>query len=229
MLDLLAGLDQKLIKQVKRQHAKDTVQKGRARAIAIQNKRSARRAKCEQVLSEILPAELDRDTSYHVMSHGDVDALSYLRHVVNAQSLDSVYLSTWCMALPDVQEIQSWLEAGRLGVVNWFVGEIFPNQYCDEYELVSKLVQRHGGRLCVARNHSKVMLEMNAEADYFAVIESSANVNTNPRIEQTAIHRNEDLYWFYRDFFDGLVSIDRQSRIASAIRPDEGRVASSDR
>jgi hypothetical protein len=41
------------------------------------------------------------------------------------------------------------------------------------------------------------------------VIESSANLNTNPRIEQTAITRCEDLYWFYRDFFDGLRSIDR--------------------
>ncbi len=63
------------------------------------------------------------------------------------------------------------------------------------------------GRLVIARNHSKVMLAMNDATGYYAAIESSANVNTNPRIEQTAIHRSADLYYFYRDFFDGLRSI----------------------
>ena len=41
------------------------------------------------------------------------------------------------------------------------------------------------------------------------VVESSANLNTNPRIEQAAIHHCEDLYWFYADFFAGLRSIAR--------------------
>jgi len=43
------------------------------------------------------------------------------------------------------------------------------------------------------------------------VIESSANLNTNPRIEQTCITRDRDLFEFYRDFFSGIHSVTRNS------------------
>lgn len=43
---------------------------------------------------------------------------------------------------------------------------------------------------------------------YYLAIESSANVNTNPRIEQTAMHRSRELFQFYREFFRDLRSID---------------------
>lgn len=43
------------------------------------------------------------------------------------------------------------------------------------------------------------------------VIESSVNVNTNPRMEQTAIHNDKELHDFYSEFFDGVKSIDKYS------------------
>ena len=189
-----------------------------ARAMAMQSKRDLRRAKSEAVLSEILPADLAEDTSYHVISHGDIDALSYLRHIVRRQPLDWAYISTWCMAADDVREIGTWLADGKIGRVSYFVGEIFPNQYIEAFQAVEEQVAKFGGRCVIARNHSKVMLAANETSGYFAAIESSANVNTNPRIEQTAIHRSEDLLRFYQDFFDDLVSYDRTNK-PGRIRP----------
>lgn len=184
-------------------------EKKEARAIARKSRREMRRAKNEATLTELLPAELPAELSWHVISHGDIDSLSYMRHVVKNQPLDFLLISTWCMARPDIEEVQTWLGSGRVKKVDWYVGEIFPNQYGDEFELVAEVVRKHGGRCCIARNHSKVMLGANFTADYFVAIESSAKVNTNPRIEQTAIHRCEDLYYFYADFYAELISIDR--------------------
>lgn len=227
-LDALTDSDRALLEQIERANQAEQEVQQRARAIAIQTRHRQRRAKSEAVLAEILPAELEPETSYHVITHGDVDSLTYLRHIVKAQELDGVYVSTWCMALTDIEEITAWLESGRVGLVHWFVGEIFPAQYGAEYEAVADAVARFGGRLVVARNHSKVTLAWCERAAYFAVVESSANVNTNPRIEQTSITRNEDLLLFYRDFFDGLQSIDRGSRDASRVRPPKGGLASGD-
>lgn len=123
-------------------------EKGRARALRRSGLVSTRRAKAEAVLAEILPGQLADGESLHVISHGDIDSLSYLRHLL---------LSTWCMARPDVEEIHGWLRAGNLGQVDWYVGEIFPGTYPDAYELVKLIVAEHGGRICVARNHSKVI------------------------------------------------------------------------
>lgn len=38
-------------------------------------------------------------------------------------------------------------------------------------------------------------------------MEGSANVNTNPRIEQTCLTRDRDLFEFYREFYDGIKSV----------------------
>jgi hypothetical protein len=45
-----------------------------------------------------------------------------------------------------------------------------------------------------------------------ATAQKSANVNTNPRIEQSAIHCGRDLHAFYLEFFSGIQSIDKHSK-----------------
>ena len=57
----------------------------------------------------------------------------------------------------------------------------------------------------------QAQLAANRADAYHLVIESSANVNTNPRIEQSTIHRSTDLYAFYAELFDGIRSIDRRA------------------
>lgn len=112
------------------------------------------------------------------------------------------------MGSADLDQIEGWIEAGRIETLELYVGEIFPSQYGDEYARALALADRYGFRLVVARNHSKIMLA--SRGDYFLAMESSANVNTNPRIEQTAIHASRELFDFYREFFAGLKTIDRR-------------------
>ena len=57
------------------------------------------------------------------------------------------------------------------------------------------------------RNHAKVMILLGERFD--AVIESSANVNTNPRTEQTVITVDSELARWYKEFFDGIKSFER--------------------
>lgn len=59
----------------------------------------------------------------------------------------------------------------------------------------------------MARNHSKVMVLFGEKFD--AVVESSANVNTNPRIESSVITVDSELARWYKNFFDGLISFER--------------------
>ena len=69
------------------------------------------------------------------------------------------------------------------------------------------LEKKYGGRLCIFRNHSKIMVLLGDRFD--AVIESSANVNTNPRTEQTVITTDTELAHWYKEIFDGIISFDR--------------------
>lgn len=182
--------------------------KMRTRAVATRNKRILRRAKSEAVLADILPAELQDGYSYHVISHGDIDALSYLAHCVKTWPFDYVFISTWCMAMADVDQLIGWLHNGRIGELDFCCGEIFPTQYPDETDKLFQLeAQGEPVSVKIARNHAKIMLASNADEGVYLAFESSANVNTNPRIEQTTITRDRDLFEFYREFYAGIQTV----------------------
>lgn len=211
MDDLFAGFDPADVLAASRQHAANKAETRRAVAQRSANRHHLRRATAEAHLAEILPARIEPGDSWHVVSRGDIDSLSYVRHVLAGVShLDHLLMSTWCIAKNDLTEISNWLESGRVEQFDLYAGEIFPGSYGDEYEQMLAMCENYGARLVIAKNHSKVTLC--SVDDYKIVVESSANVNTNPRIEQSALHHNADLHGFYLDFFTGVKSIDKSSK-----------------
>ena len=182
-------------------------QKRAASAVAVRSRIAARRAKSEQHLASILPATIADGESWHVISQGDVDALSFLAHLLASQRMDYVAFSTWCMAAADVQQIGDWISAGKIGRIDSYVGEIFPNQYADAFDLLCKITRQNGGRVCVFRNHSKLFLCRAGRRAW--VIESSANINTNPRTENTVITANRALFDHHLAYLTGVHSFDR--------------------
>jgi hypothetical protein len=194
--------------------------------VRTSNRHAVRRAKAEAELATLLPERIEDGDSWHVISHGNIDALSYLRHLVKPTYFDYVGVSTWCIARPDLQEITGWLDAGKIDQFALYAGEIFRNQYGDEYEMVLRMREDYGVHFVMAKNHSKVTLCANHAEGYYVVVESSANVNTNPRIEQACVTRSKELFDFYRDFFDGIKSIDKDTAPGSNVVPLVPRAAS---
>jgi len=212
-MDLFKGFDPDAVAAAAAQFTADKKETRRAIAQKSANRHHMRRATAEATLAEVLPARFAPGESWHVMSRGDIDSLSYVRHILAGTShLDHVLMSTWCIAKKDLTEISDWLDAGKLEQFDLYAGEIFPGSYGDEYEQMMKMCAAYGCRLVVAKNHSKVTLASNAAENYYLAVESSANVNTNPRIEQSTLHASRELHDFYLDFFNGVKSIDKHSK-----------------
>ena len=178
-----------------------------ARAFGTRSRVQARRASSETTLSEILPADIADGESWHVMSSGDVDSLSYLAHLLRTHRMDYVALSTWCMALLDIAALNAWLSAGKIGHLDAYVGEIFPGTYASEHVALCNTVRAHGGRVAVFRNHSKIFLCRSGTRAW--VIESSANINTNPRTENACITADMGLFLHHKAYFDSIRSFNR--------------------
>lgn len=172
------------------------------RVSRTKNTHFEKRVKSELVLEQALDWHFIPGEAYHCISLGDVDSLTYLRAVVRQQPLEYCLLSTWCMAITDVKEMEAWLEKRYIRHMDFYVGEIFQGSYWEVYQYLAGVARRFGGRVCIFRNHSKVMAGFGERLDF--AIESSANVNTNPRCEQTCITVDSGLARFYKDFFDGI-------------------------
>ena len=171
------------------------------------NRHKMRRILSEANLEKELPWHFSEGDTFHCLSWGDVDSLTYFRAVVKQQHIKYALISTWCMAMEDLREMDDWISRGYVDRIDLYCGEIFRGTYGAEYEAAIELEKKHGGRLCIFRNHSKVMVLIGDRFD--AVIESSANVNTNPRTEQTVISIDGELARWYKDIFDGVISFDR--------------------
>lgn len=168
-----------------------------------------RRAFSEKTLREVLGGPLEEGCSYHVISGGDIDLLSYLAVLLEEQPLDFALASTWCIGRDDVLALREHLVSRRIQRLDVYMGEIARASYSTEFALLSEVIREHspGGRLGVFRNHAKIVLGCGPK--YAFTVESSANANTNPRSEQSTVIVGEDLFRFYLDFYNGIVSFDR--------------------
>lgn len=152
--------------------------------------------------------DFKESASYHFITGGDVDSLSFLKTILRQQTLDYCLFSTWCMAAEDVLQFDEWLQNGQIKKLDAYVGEIFPNSYKIEYQLLKDVFERNsgGGRIAVFKNHSKIYAGIGPKFAFG--IETSANINTNPRTENGCITIDRGIYEFYREFFDGIKSFE---------------------
>jgi hypothetical protein len=178
----------------------------RSTCIKRNDKAIYRRAFSETQLLDILPLNMKDGESYHCITGGDVDSLSYLKIILRQQDLDYCLFSTWCMASEDIHQFEDWLDSGKIKKLDAYVGEIFPGTYHEEYHLLKSIVEGHGGRVAVFRNHSKIFAGY-GDKFYFG-IEGSANINTNPRTENGCITIGKEIFDFYFNYFNGINSFE---------------------
>ena len=166
-----------------------------------------RRAYSESQLLDAVGIDFKDGESYHCITGGDVDSLSYLKAVLRQQNLDYCLFSTWCMAAEDILCFGEYLEKGLIKRLDAYVGEIFPNSYKIEYKMLKDLFEKYNcGRIAVFKNHSKIYAGI---GNKFAFgIETSANINTNPRTENGCITIGNDIFEFYKTYFDGIKSFE---------------------
>lgn len=168
------------------------------------NKNVYRKAYSETQLLDVMGLNFKEGESYHCISAGDVDSLSYLKCVLRQQDLEYCLLSTWCMAMDDVLQIEEWLEAGKIKKIDAYVGEIFTGTYGGEYAKLKPLLKEYGGKVVIFRNHAKIIAGYGKK--FYFSIESSANINTNPRAENTCLTVGKGLFDFYKGYFDKIIS-----------------------
>lgn len=163
------------------------------------------RAAREDNLRKIFPDNIEAGCSYHFISAGDIDGLSYPAMLLDRYAcFEEAYFSTWTMSRQDIEMIAGWLDTGQIGRISFFTGEYFFRRETAVYATLLEVMKKHGGRLRTFKNHAKVVLLKNTALGLHLVIEGSANFTTNPRAEQTVINNSRELYEFYAGWFDEL-------------------------
>ena len=171
----------------------------------LSNRYLYRRAFSETQLMDVVDFDYKTGYSYNFITAGDVDSLSFLKTVLRQQDLEYLLFSTWYMAGEDILQLDEWIEAGKIKKMDAYLGEIFPSTYRIEHQMLIDLYEKYKcGRIAIFKNHSKIYAGFGEKFPF--AIQTSANINTNPRTENGCITIDQGLYEFYRNYFDGIVS-----------------------
>jgi hypothetical protein len=166
-----------------------------------------RKAYSELNLIDSIDLEYKDGDCVTCMTGGDVDGLTYLKAMIRKQTIEHCIMSTWCMAMDDVLQIQEWIEEGKIIKMDVYLGEIFPRQYPNEYKKIKEIISDDVGRVAIFKNHSKVFAGCGDKFKFG--ISMSCNINTNPRAENAIILIGGGQYEFYKEYFDQVITIDK--------------------
>ncbi|MGV8130570.1 MAG: hypothetical protein ACP5N7_00540 [Candidatus Pacearchaeota archaeon] len=163
-----------------------------------------------QLLNCLNDEKLKVGHTYDFITSGDVDSLSFF-NLVNRTfpKIEHLMFSTWCMAAEDIIYLFDLVENGTIKKLDSYLGEIFPGTYKIEYKLLQELYEKYNcGKIVVFKNHSKIFAGISECGQGFS-IQSSANINTNPRTENASINIDTESYHFYNDYFNGINSFEK--------------------
>ena len=139
---------------------------------------------------------------------GGFSSIEFISLVAVKEIIIELTASTLRVGEKQAETLITLNEAGKLSKASFFIGSIMKEdtkQQTKKYDYYTKFVQackRNNWDLVVMNNHSKIIL-MRTENNYY-VLETSSNLNENPKIEQYSFENDEELYNFYYGFFDVL-------------------------
>lgn len=140
--------------------------------------------------------------SYHILSGGLVDLLCHVVWLLKYYSkIKYLFISAWAISGSNILFLEKLHKEKKIDQCDVLVGDIFPVKYKMEWKKLIELQQKGFVRnVYKSTIHSKILLIETSDGDKI-VVESSANCNMNPRVEQSCVTKSDKLFNFYYTYF----------------------------
>ncbi|MBY9013093.1 MAG: hypothetical protein KGD70_12030 [Candidatus Lokiarchaeota archaeon] len=156
----------------------------------------------DKILNQCLPL---KDECVKLISFdGGFSSISFISLVAQKENIKELTASTLRIGEKQFIHLARLKQAGKLDKATFFLSSIMKedNKKKDKYNYYSKfeeVCKTNGWEKIVINNHSKIIL-MCTDDNYY-VLETSSNLNENPKIEQYSFENDKELYDFYYNFF----------------------------
>ena len=178
------------------------------RSIRLTPRRKFQRIQQRQALNEVIGEPPAVGESIHVLSAAKFDYWTWVPAMVDwLGRADELYCSTWTLSRQNAVEMFELWDTGKVqpGKVAFLTGLYFKRRETAVYSMLLAGIRERGGRYRAFLNHAKVLLLCNAAQRHYLTIEGSANLTSNPRVEQSVITNDQALYNFHRAWFEEML------------------------
>ncbi|RGX53177.1 hypothetical protein DWV16_17145 [Anaerotruncus sp. AF02-27] len=143
------------------------------------------------------------DECYKFVSTGGFSSISFVKFVADRTKINEMAATTLRVGRKELECLDRLKKYGKLDRCFFIVGGIMANdgkkgkvyRYYEDFEAVCR---NNGWEYKATTNHSKIIL-MDTEAGKY-VLETSSNLNENPKMEQFSFENNQALFDFYREW-----------------------------
>lgn len=150
----------------------------------------------------------DKSTVFKLISFsGGFASASFIKAVADRETILELTASTLRIGEKQFEYLAKLRKDGKLLSARFFIGSLMAEDEKKEakynyYGKFNEFCNQNGWKRITVNNHSKIIL-MRTKENYY-VLETSSNLNENPKIEQYSFENSKELYDFYYDFFDKL-------------------------
>ena len=160
-------------------------------------------------LERLIQAPPTHDQCYKMLSmRGGFSTLSIIKYVSDIESIEELYVNTFRIGLKHFDELDRMHSHRRLKMAHFITSSLQrdTDRAYNYFGEISKKCKKNKWELKVLDNHSKVVL-MKTKNNWH-VIETSSNLNENPKMEQFNWENDEELYKWYEALLKELLKVD---------------------
>lgn len=160
----------------------------------------------KQLMNDKLPSI--NEVYKFISVSGGFASISFVKYVTDKEIIEELTASTLRVGEKQFNYLQQLSKCGKLIKARFFIGSIMAsdvkskNTKYDYFTRFQDFCTKNNWTSTLVNNHSKIILMRTKENFY--VLETSSNLNENPKIEQYSFENSKELYDFYYEFFNLL-------------------------
>lgn len=154
---------------------------------------------------EEIRGKIDRlpydDECLKFISSGGFSSICFTVFISEHAKIKNMHVSSFRVGKKEIQMLHALKKRGRLEYASFILCSFAKDESGGAFQILDKVCREHNWNVMPANNHSKVHLYDTSKGKF--VLETSSNLNENPKMEQFSFERDADLYDFYkRNMFD---------------------------
>lgn len=141
-----------------------------------------------------------------ITSQGGFSSIGFIAFIAQKTVINDFIVSSLRIGRKHLQYLDALHKQGRLGNATFVVGGLMKDSgktvsHYKYYEDLEGVCQKNHWNCIVKNNHSKILLFDADDGKY--VIETSSNLNENPKMEQFSFEKSDELFFFYKNYLVG--------------------------
>lgn len=141
-----------------------------------------------------------------ISPEGGFNSINLIKYICENETIQELSCMTLRIGKKESMHLKYLADVGKIKKANFVIGSIMKedDKKYRYWEVFRENAVEKGWKFTIVNNHAKIILAK-TNNNYYC-IETSSNLNQNPKIEQFNIENDEKVYDFYMQIFKELIN-----------------------